>query len=115
MEVTHLLVVHLLVALSVHESHGNVEAGVTEQEGIAEAQQKVHDECRNPDYKKYLKCLMRPKRHHHSGHGLSENGRFNRFITIEINAQEFALRLPRSLRLNVYYATTSVTRSFRCG
>lgn len=78
MEVTHLLVAYLLVALSVHESHGNVEAGVTEQEGIIEDQQKVHDECRNPDYKKYLKCLMRPKRHHHSGHGL-ENGRFNRY------------------------------------
>ncbi|KAM0725637.1 hypothetical protein ACS0PU_008363 [Formica fusca] len=76
MEVTHLLVVYLLAALtSVHASHGNVETGVTEQEGITDDHQKVHDECRNPDYKKYLKCLMRPKRHHHNGHGdeLSEN------------------------------------------
>lgn len=80
MEVTHLLV-YLLAALSVHALHGNVEAEVTEQEGITEDQQKVHDECRNPDYKKYLKCLMRPKRHHHNGHGdgLSENGRFKRY------------------------------------
>lgn len=81
MEVTHLLIVYLLVALSVHASRGNAEAGVTEQEGITEDQQKVHDECRNPDYKRYLKCLMRPKRHHHIGHGdgLSENGRFSRY------------------------------------
>lgn len=82
MEVTHLLVVYLLAALtSVHASHGNVETGVIEQEGITEDHQKVHDECRNPDYKKYLKCLMRPKRHHHNGHGdeLSENGRFKRY------------------------------------
>ncbi|EFN66058.1 hypothetical protein EAG_14556 [Camponotus floridanus] len=74
MEVMHLLIVYLLVVLSVHVSRGNVEAEV-EQEGITEEQQKVHDECRNPDYKRYLKCLIRPRRHHHIGHGdgLSEN------------------------------------------
>ena len=83
MEVTHLLVVYLLAALSTHASsvRGSDKVGVAEQEGIVEDQQKVHDECRNPDYKKYLKCLMRPKRHHHGSHGdgLSENGRSKSF------------------------------------
>lgn len=105
MEVMHLLIVYLLVVLSVHVSRGNVEAGI-EQEGITEDQQKVHDECRNPDYKRYLKCLIRPRRHHHIGHGdgLSENGRFshnNRDKHTGIRASAWKSSFE-------YYATTSV-------
>ncbi|XP_012226822.1 uncharacterized protein [Linepithema humile] len=70
MELTHLFVVHLLAVLSVHALlvRGNEELDITEG-AITEEQQKVHDECRNPDYKKYVKCLMRPKRQHHTNHG----------------------------------------------
>ncbi|KAL6266260.1 hypothetical protein P5V15_003120 [Pogonomyrmex californicus] len=77
MEVTHLLIVYLFIGwcvLLVHtegtaEGKAEVVGGVTEAP-ITEDQQKVYDECRNPDYKKYVKCLMRPKRHgHHTSHG----------------------------------------------
>ncbi|RLU21903.1 hypothetical protein DMN91_006281 [Ooceraea biroi] len=65
MEPAHLLVVYFLAALSasVLLAQGKDEAGVTE-DAITEDQRKVHQECRNPDYKQYVKCLMRPKRHH---------------------------------------------------
>lgn len=78
MELTHLFVVHLLAVLSVHalSVRGNAGLDITE-EAITEEQQKVHDECRNPDYKRYVKCLMRPKRQHHTNHGdgMHESGR----------------------------------------
>ncbi|KAL0117344.1 hypothetical protein PUN28_010298 [Cardiocondyla obscurior] len=69
--------VYLLVgfnALAAHadrNTEGNVNATGDVTEGtIDEDQRKVYDECRNPDYKKYVKCLMRPKRHgHHTSHG----------------------------------------------
>lgn len=72
MELTYLFVVHLLAVLSVRAplARGNEELNITE-EAITEEQQKVHDECRNPDYKKYVKCLMRPKRQYH-GDGIHE-------------------------------------------
>lgn len=124
MEVTHLLVVYLLVGFStqlVHERNAernvekNAEAeGVTETP-ITEDQQKVYDECRNPDYKKYVKCLMRPKRHgHHTSHGDGppETGRSPIAITIEINT---GIRVPArkpSLK-HTYYATAAVARSLR--
>ncbi|KYM84293.1 hypothetical protein ALC53_05386 [Atta colombica] len=67
MEVTHF--VYLLVGLSTLLVHAERNAEATEAP-ITEDQQKVYDECRNPDYKKYVKCLMRPKRHgHHTNHG----------------------------------------------
>ncbi|KYN16796.1 hypothetical protein ALC57_10993 [Trachymyrmex cornetzi] len=75
MEVTlwkHSLVVYLLVGLSTLLVHAerNAEVGGATEAPITEDQQKVYDECRNPDYKKYVKCLMRPKRHgHHTNHG----------------------------------------------
>lgn len=105
MEVTHLLlVVHLLVGLSallVHAERNAEVAGATEAP-ITEDQQKVYDECRNPDYKKYVKCLMRPKRHGHhgiQGDGLPETGRSPIAITIEINT---GIRVrPGNLRLNI--------------
>lgn len=73
MEVTHLLVVCLLVgpsALSVR-AEKKAEVGEVTEAPITEDQKKVYAECRNPDYKKYVKCLMRPKRHHghHANHG----------------------------------------------
>ncbi|XP_011697373.1 PREDICTED: uncharacterized protein LOC105455616 isoform X2 [Wasmannia auropunctata] len=78
MEVTHFLIVYLLVGSStllvVHaeknaEKNAEAAGGATEAP-ITEDQQKIYDECRNPDYKKYVKCLMRPKRHgHHTSHG----------------------------------------------
>ncbi|XP_071553998.1 uncharacterized protein [Temnothorax nylanderi] len=70
MEVTHTLAVYLLVGLSTLLVHAEKNAGGVTETTITEDQQKVYDECRNPDYKKYVKCLMRPKRHgHHTGHG----------------------------------------------
>lgn len=82
MELTHLLVVCLFAGLSVQLdttlAHNNaLEDKPIDKEKITEDEQKVYDECRNPDYKKYVKCLMRPKRHHHIGHGdeASETGR----------------------------------------
>lgn len=66
MEPTHLLVVYLLVGLGsrVLPAHGKEEPPGATEEAITEDQHRVHQECRNPDYKQYLKCLMRPKRHH---------------------------------------------------
>jgi len=104
MEVMHLLVACLLVDLStllVHAERNAEVEGVTEA-SITEDQQKVYDECRNPDYKKYVKCLMRPKRHgHHTNHGdgLPETGRLSIAIIIETNT---GIRVPlRSLRSNI--------------
>lgn len=106
MEVTHLLVVYLLVGSStllVHAEKNAEVKGATEAP-ISEDQQKVYDECRNPDYKKYVKCLMRPKRHHghHTNHGdepSAETGRSPIAISIEINT---GIRVPvGSLHSNV--------------
>jgi len=100
MEVTHLFVVYLLVGLSTLFVHAEVTGGATEAT-ITEDQQKVYDECRNPDYKKYVKCLMRPKRHgHHTSHGDGpETGRSPIAITIGIN---MGIRvLLGSLRSNI--------------
>ncbi|KYN35301.1 hypothetical protein ALC56_10476 [Trachymyrmex septentrionalis] len=77
MEVTHLLAAYLLVVVGLTtllaHAERNAEAGrATEAPiiGTEDQQQKVYDECRNPDYKKYVKCLMRPKRHgQHTNHG----------------------------------------------
>ncbi|XP_012538658.1 uncharacterized protein LOC105837972 [Monomorium pharaonis] len=74
MEVTTHLLVYLLVGLSTLVAHADrnpeQNAEVNTEAPITEDQQKVYDECRNPDYKKYVKCLMRPKRHgHHTSHG----------------------------------------------
>lgn len=117
MEVTHLLVVCLLVgpsALSVR-AEKKAEVGEVTEAPITEDQKKVYAECRNPDYKKYVKCLMRPKRHHghHANHGdeLPETGRSPIAITIEIN---MGIRVPLgSPRSNIYYATAAVARSLR--
>lgn len=85
MEVTHLLVVCLLVGpgtLPPTRAEKRAEE-VTGEAPITEDQKKVYDECRNPDYKKYVKCLMRPKRHHtNHGDGLPETGRSPIAITI---------------------------------
>jgi len=93
MEVTHF--VYLLVGLSTLLVHAerNAEVGGATEAPITEDQQKVYDECRNPDYKKYVKCLMRPKRHgHHTNHGDGpETGRSSIAITIEINT---GIRVP---------------------
>lgn len=100
-----MLFVYLLVGsctlLLVH-AEKNAEVGGVTEAPITEDQQKVYDECRNPDYKKYVKCLMRPKRHgHHTSHGdgLPETGRSPIAITIEINT---GIRVPLgSLRSNI--------------
>lgn len=70
MELARLLVVYCFAGLSasVLLAYGKDEAGVTE-ETMTEDQRRVHQECRNPDYKQYVKCLMRPKRHHHMDRG----------------------------------------------
>lgn len=86
MELTYTLV-QLLAALSVvHASVMHLketEAGDGVTEAISEEQRKIHQECRNPDYKKYVMCLMRPKRHHHNHGDLpSDNGRHYSIIVV---------------------------------
>lgn len=110
MEVTHSLVVYLLVGLSTLLVHAerNAEVDRATESLITEDQQKVYDECRNPDYKKYVKCLMRPKRHgHHTNHGDGpETGRspIAIHVTIEINT---GIRVPLG-SAQTYYATAAV-------
>lgn len=73
------MLVQLLAALSVVcasvvHLKGSEAGGVTE--AVSEEQRKIYQECRNPDYKKYVMCLMRPKRHHHNHAEIaSDNGR----------------------------------------
>jgi hypothetical protein len=72
MQPRRLLVVYLLVGLVSYTlllAYGKDEGEAITEEAITVDQQKVHQECRNPDYKQYLKCLMRPKRHHHTDRG----------------------------------------------
>lgn len=76
MELTYSLVQLLVVLSVVHAStrlKETEDGGVTET--ISEEQRKIHQECRNPDYKKYVMCLMRPKRHHHNHADTLDNGR----------------------------------------
>lgn len=70
------MLVRLLAVLcaGVSLTYGNATVD-TVTEAIGDEERRVHDECRNPDYKRYLKCLMRPKRHHHDDSSSLDIGR----------------------------------------